>query len=551
MTPAIQQWPAEFAARYRAAGYWRGETFGTMLRDRAARRPHHTAIVEGETRWTYAELDARVDALASGFTALGLSPGDRVIVQLPNVAPFFSVVFGLFRAGILPVFALPAHRSTEIIHFANRAEARGYVIIDSLDGFDYRALATQVKEKAPTLEHVIVAAGDAGPFLPLTSVEQHEGLLPPAPDPSQVAFLQISGGSTGLSKLIPRTHDDYIYSLRGSNEICELDESGVYLGVLPIAHNFPMSSPGTFGALYAGATVVLSPSPAPDVAFPLIEREKVTITGVVPPVALVWTEAARTTTHDLSSLRLLQVGGAKLIPEVARRVREAFGPILQQVFGMAEGLVNYTRPSDGEDIVINTQGRPISPDDELLIVDDDGNPLEQGAPGHLLTRGPYTIRQYFNEPEANAAAFTANGFYRTGDIVLVRPDGNLVVQGRAKDQINRGGEKVSAEEIEDHLLAHPQVFDAAVVSIPDDYLGERSCAFIIARQPAPKALELKKWIRGRGLAAFKIPDRIVFVDSFHTTAVGKVSRKDLRTSLRQQLIEADAREKAAHEKKAD
>ncbi|MGV6872499.1 (2,3-dihydroxybenzoyl)adenylate synthase [Pseudochelatococcus sp. B33] len=548
MIPAIQQWPEAFAARYRAAGYWRGETFGTVLRDRAARRPGHPAIVEGGTRWTYAELDARVDALARGFTALGLKPGERVIVQLPNVAPFFSVVFGLFRAGILPVFALPAHRATEIVHFGNRAQARGYVIIDSFDGFDYRALAVEVKEKIPTLDHVIVASDDAGPFRTLAGIERHDGPLPPEPNPSDVAFLQISGGSTGLSKLIPRTHDDYIYSLRGSNEICGLDENGVYLGVLPIAHNFPMSSPGTFGALHAGATVVLSPSPAPDAAFPLIEREKVTITGMVPPVALVWTEAARTTAHDLSSLKLLQVGGAKLTPEVARRVVDAFGPVLQQVFGMAEGLVNYTRPGDGEDIVINTQGRPISPDDELLILDDDGNPVPPGTPGHLLTRGPYTIRQYFNEPEANAAAFTEDGFYRTGDIVLLRPDGNLVVQGRAKDQINRGGEKVSAEEIEDHLLAHRQVFDAAVVSIPDDYLGERSCAFIIARHPAPKALELKKWVRERGLAAFKVPDRIVFVDSFHTTAVGKVSRKDLRAALRQKLLDAEAQEKSAQEK---
>ncbi len=547
MIPAIQHWPEEFASRYRAAGYWRGETFGAMLRERAQRRPDHTAIVEGDTRWSYAELDARVDALARGFAALGLERGDRVIVQLPNVAPFFSVVFGLFRAGIVPVFALPAHRSTELVHFATRAQARGLVIVDAFDGFDYRGLAAEVREKVPALAHVIVASGDAGPFAALADIEKRDGPLPPEPSSSDVAFLQISGGSTGLSKLIPRTHDDYIYSLRGSNEICELNGDGVYLGVLPIAHNFPMSSPGTFGALYAGATVVLSPSPAPDAAFPLIAREKVTITGVVPPIALVWTDAARTTAHDLSSLKLLQVGGAKLTPEVARRVIDAFGPVLQQVFGMAEGLVNYTRPGDDEEVVVNTQGRPISPDDEILLLDDDGAPVPPGTPGHLLTRGPYTIRQYFCEPEANAASFTPDGFYRTGDIVLVRPDGNLVVQGRAKDQINRGGEKVSAEEIEDHLLAHGRVFDAAVVSIPDAYLGERSCAFVIARAPAPgeaplKGLELKKWVRERGLAAFKVPDRIVFVDSFHTTAVGKVSRKDLRATLRQRLIEADANE---------
>lgn len=544
MIPARQVWPEELAARYRAAGYWRGETFGGFLRERARAFPERLAIVAVEDRWTYGELDARADALARGFIALGLKPGDRVVVQLPNIAPFFSVVFGLFRAGLLPVYALPAHRSTEIAHFITRSEARAYVIAETFDGFDYRTLAADMREKTG-VEHIIVAAGDAGAFTPIADVERHDGPLPPEPAPSDVAFMQISGGTTGLSKLIPRTHDDYIYSLRGSNEICQLDGESVYLGALPIAHNYPMSSPGTLGALYAGGRVVLSPSPAADVAFPLIAREKVTITGLVPPLALLWADAARNTTHDLSSLRLLQVGGAKLTPEVARRVLAAFGPVLQQVFGMAEGLVNYTHPGDAEDLVINTQGRPISPDDELRIVDDAGDPVPPGTPGHLQTRGPYTIRGYHNEPETNRASFTEDGFYRTGDIVRLRPDGYLEVQGRAKDQINRGGEKISAEEIEDHLLAHPQVFDAAVVSIPDPYLGERTCAFIIPRGEKPKAVALKSWVRERGVAAFKIPDRILFVDSFHTTAVGKISRKDLRTILRARLLEAHAAEAAA------
>jgi 2,3-dihydroxybenzoate-AMP ligase len=208
---------------------------------------------------------------------------------------------------------------------------------------------------------------------------------------------------------------------------------------------------------------------------------------------------------------------------------------LQQVFGMAEGLVNYTRLDDPEDTIINTQGRPISPDDEILIVDDNGNPVAPGETGYLLTRGPYTIRAYHNNPAANARSFTEDGFYRTGDVVRMTPEGYLMVQGRATDHINRAGEKISAEEIEDHLLAHPQVFDAAVVSVPDEFLGERSCAFIIPKDDKPRAIELKKWIRSRGLADFKVPDQIVFVDRFMETAALKISRKELRAQLREQL----------------
>ncbi|MEC8035860.1 MAG: AMP-binding protein, partial [Pseudomonadota bacterium] len=453
-----------------------------------------------------------------------------------NIPAFLSVTFGLFRAGLIPVFTLPAHRLTEITHFARKSGAAAYVIADGHDGFDYRLLADAVKADVPALRHVIVV-GDPGDHVAFEAFTADPDRLPSGQaDSSDVALVQISGGSTGLSKLIPRTHRDYLYSIRASNPICGVDGDSVYLAALPVAHNFPMSSPGIFGALYAGARVVMAPQPTPDIAFPLIAREGVTITGLVPPLALLWLQAAPRTSHDLSSLQVLQVGGAKFMPEAARRVRPVLGCTLQQVFGMAEGLVNYTRLDDPEEIITETQGRAISPDDEVLILDDAGDPVADGETGNLLTRGPYTIRGYHDDPAANARAFTADGYYRTGDVVKRLPGGYLVVQGRATDHINRAGEKISAEEIEDHLLAHPDIFDAAVVSIPDAFLGERSCAFLIAQGDAPRPADIKAWMRGRAIAAFKIPDQIIFVPEFATTAVGKISRKELRASLRATLL---------------
>ena len=538
---ALQQtWPEDFARRYRQAGYWRGETFPGFLRQRAAEFAGRIAVVGGTQRWTYAELWRRAESAAAGFLAAGLKPGDRVIVQLGNIPEFMSAVCGLFRAGLIPVYALPAHRLTEIAHFARKAEASGYLIAARHDGFDYRELVRAAQAEVAALRHVFVV-GEAAEFIAFDDFQADPARLPDSdPEPSAVAFLQISGGSTGLSKLIPRSHDDYIYSFRASNEICGVDGDTVYMAALPVAHNFPMSSPGVFGALYAGARVVLSPAPGPDAAFPLIERERVSMLGLVPPLALLWAQAAQTTAHDLSSLDTLQVGGAKLIPEAARRVIAGLGCRLQQVFGMAEGLVNYTRLDDPEDIIIHTQGRPISADDEVLVVDDHDQPVADGETGHLLTRGPYTIRAYHNDEVANARAFTSDGYYRTGDRVLRTAQGYLVVQGRATDHINRAGEKISAEEIEDHLIAHPAVFDVAVVSIPDDYLGERSCAFVIARDAALRGVELKAWMRTRAVAAFKIPDQIVFVDAFDTTAVGKISRRELRARLRENFLRAQS-----------
>ncbi|MBS4102881.1 (2,3-dihydroxybenzoyl)adenylate synthase, partial [Tsukamurella paurometabola] len=356
---------------------------------------------------------------------------------------------------------------------------------------------------------------------------------PATVDPEGLAFLQLSGGTTGVPKLIPRTHADYLYSVRESARICGLGPGSRFLVVLPVAHNFPMSSPGILGVLWAGGTVVLGTDPAPPRAFPLIEAEKVTMTSLVPPLAMLWLQAraggGAGATADLSSLDVLQVGGAKFPPEAARRVAPELGCRLQQVFGMAEGLVNYTRDDDPEDLVLGTQGRAISPDDEVRVLDDDGKPVADGDPGHLWTRGPYTIRGYLGGVDAES--FDAEGFYRTGDIVRRLPSGHLVVEGRAKDQINRGGEKIAAEEVENHLLAHPLVIDAAIVAVADEFLGERTCAVLLTGDDRPTVPDVKKFVRARGVAEYKVPDRVEFVAEFPTTGVGKISRRELRRAL--------------------
>ncbi|AHH98167.1 (2,3-dihydroxybenzoyl)adenylate synthase [Kutzneria albida] len=521
-------WPPEFAERYRAAGYWQGQNFPQWLDEITAKYGDRLAVCDERNRWTYRELDERARRTARGLHALGIVPGDRVVVQLPNVAEFLQVIFALFRLGALPVFALPAHRSQEIGYFCRFTEAAAYVIAERHAGFDYRALAEQVRADCPALRHVLaISELDELP---------EGGPLPQGPAAGEVAFLQLSGGSTGVPKLIPRTADDYLYSVRDSAAICGLNTGTSYLVSLPVAHNFAMSSPGVLGVLHAGGRVVMCPAPSPDTAFPLIERERVTITGVVPPVALAWMASSARDQHDLSSLDVLQVGGAKFAREAAVRVREALGCRVQQVFGMAEGLVNYTRDEDPEEVVHGSQGRPISVDDEIRVLDPAGNEVAPGEPGELLTRGPYTIRGYYRAEEHNALAFTEDGFYRTGDVVRRLGSGHLVVEGRVKDQINRGGEKVAPEEVENHLLAHESVHDAAVVAVPDTYLGERTCAFVIpSGQDAPTAAQLRAFLRERGLAGYKIPDRIEVVESFPHTGVGKTSRRDLRRVLTEHL----------------
>ncbi len=535
-------WPQELQEHYRAKGYWAGEPLGDLLRQTAASAKNRTAIIEadkgaGEKRWSYQLLDTRADQLAAGFIALGLQPGARVVVQLPNSGELFEVLFALFRIGVAPVLALPSHRFAEINYFCTFAEVDAYITCDTWGGFDYRELARKLHDNHAVQRIIIAGATDE--FCPLANLYQLPVPLPTI-DAASVALYQLSGGTTGVPKLIPRTHDDYYYSVRASALICGLKHSSVYLAVLPVVHNFPLSSPGALGVLWAGGTLVLADSGAPDVAFPLIEQHKVSITAMVPPLALSWLIACENRQRDgkppkLESLEVLQVGGAKFSEEVARRVKTVLGCKLQQVFGMAEGLVNYTRLNDDYETVVTTQGRPISASDDIRILDDMDNPVAPGATGNLLTRGPYTIRGYFRAPEHNAKTFTTDGFYRTGDLVCQTDTGYLVVEGRVKDQINRGGEKIAAEEIENHLLAHPQVQDAALVAMPDPFLGERSCAFVALRpQALPiKSSELLRFLRDRELASYKIPDRIEFIPALPQTRMGKVDKKQLREWIAQ------------------
>lgn len=517
--PGVVPYPPAFAARYRAAGYWTDDTLDDLLRSAVAEAPGATAVIDTVRQLSYAELDDWVTRVACGLRARGLGRGDRVVVQLPNRAELVVVLFALFRLGAVPVLALPAHRRSEIEQFCRHTGAVAIVTCATHLGFDHAALAAQVAALVPGLR--VVLADD---------LPEADGVLPPGvADAADVAFLQLSGGSTGRPKLIPRTHADYLYSVRESARICGLTDRAVLLAVLPAVHNFPMSSPGFLGVVHARGTLVLAPDTSPATAFRLVAEHGVTIVPAVPPLLLSWLNSPHLPGADLSSLELVQVGGAPLATSVAARVQPELGCRLQQVFGMAEGLVCYTRDDDDEQTVLTTQGRPISAADEVLVVDDGDRPVPPGTPGHLLVRGPYTIRGYYREPEHDARAFTADGFYRTGDVVVARADGALTVVGRAKDQINRGGEKIAPQEVEEHLLTHPAVHDVSVVAEPDEVLGERVLAYVVARggQAEPRPVELRRHLAARGLATYKVPDVFRLVTALPGTGVGKVDRTRL------------------------
>jgi 2,3-dihydroxybenzoate-AMP ligase len=523
------EWPAGLARRYRDEGYWLGETLADLLRGPAAEDGDRIAVTTRDRRVGYAALDAEADRIAAGLHGLGVKPGDRVVVQLPNVVEFVSVCVALFRLSALPVLALPVHRRSEIGYLCEHTEATALVIPAVYRRFDHRELAREIRERVPTLAHVVVA-GDPDGFVGLADVAAQPVDLPP-PDPADVALFLLSGGTTGRPKLIPRTHDDYAYQMRATARAMGLTAGGAYLAALPAAHNAALGCPGVLGALRVGARAVLADSPSPDEVFPLIAREAVTLTTLMPAFLPLWMDTAAAFGADLSALTI-EVGGARLEPEVARRVEPALGATLTRWFGTAEGLLSFTRRDDPAHVRHTTEGRPLSPADEIRILDEDGAPVAPGEVGELVVQGPYTIRGYYRAEEYNRTAFTADGFYRTGDLVRLAAEGNLVIEGRVKDVVNRGGEKVPTGEVESHLRTHPGVREAAVVAVPDRTLGEKSCAFVTARRtPPPTLAELREHLSVAGLADYKLPDRLEVVETLPYTGVGKVDKAALRASL--------------------
>lgn len=533
-------WPQDMIEKYRADGYWRDSTVHSALRDSVEKYANKTAVIDGDTRYSYAELEMEAAKAGAGFTALGLTAGDRVVVQLPNGKEFLVVLFGLSRIGVVPVLALPAHRIAEISAFVQAVEAKAYICADTVAGFDYREMARELRARNPELKHVIVN-GDAEEFLCVTSLLSLGSALPEdivRPD-SLFCFL-LSGGTTSIPKLIPRVHCEYLCAARYCGIANNFVESTVYLVALPMAHNFPLAAPGVLGTLQCGGTLVMAETPEPSMCFDLIDAHKVTDTALVPPAAILWCDMAELLerSRTFSSLRSIQVGGARVGEDLARRTISVFGCRFQNVFGMSEGLVSMTRMDMDEEKVCNTQGIPVCPADEFRIVDASGREMPDDAVGGLQIRGPYTIHAYFKHPDANAGSFTKDGFFCTGDMARRRADGCLVLEGREKDQIQRGGEKIIPEEVENMLVSCSGVRDAVLVGMPDKHLGERICAFVLVHESRNENelndRVLRRFLQNAGLTTFKIPDQFVFVTSFPGTAVGKNNRRKLREHLLEQ-----------------
>ena len=515
--------------QYEGIEHWEQTTLHGHLLAWAEKYADKTALIDKDETISYKTLNEEVIYLATALLQKGISKGDKVLVQLPNKICFAKVLFSLSKIGAIPIMMLPAHRENELEGIIKVARPTAYIVSEKYLGYNYLPLANRLKEKFDCLKMVIVDGTDGGDCLLHTLRANDDSINFPNIDPYSTVLFLLSGGTTGIPKLIPRTHTDYMFNAQTCAKRCELDNNTVFLSSLPIAHNFPLSCPGLLGTLSVGGKVALSYTTSPDDILQMITEHRVTITGLVPAMINICMEMMEfDEDFDLSSLKVLQVGGAMLEESLAKKVISEWPCKLMQVFGTAEGLISTTFLSDSDAIIVNCQGKPISSADEVKIVDE--NDVEVGAEiyGELLSRGPYTIDGYYLANEVNKVSFTKDGYYRTGDRAMWTKEGNLRMGGRLKEQINRAGEKITPSEIEALLSEHSEIKESAVVGVADNELGHRICAFIMTHDDVELSkTEIHQFLKSKGIANYKMPDQVICVDIWPLTSVGKIDKKVL------------------------
>jgi yersiniabactin salicyl-AMP ligase len=490
---------------------WQNVTYAEKLNEWAQNYGQNTAIVEDEERYSYAQLESVSHNFAAKFYDIGVRRGERVLVQLQNGSPFVFCCFALGIIGAIPILVLPAHGQLIVSELIKQADPVAQVV--SGQGSPGLLRIDENKLRAWALE----------PDMRCMDLPEED-----RPRADDTAFLLLSGGTTGIPKLIPRTFGGYIYNNTLAAQRCGLGHESVFLAALPMAHNFTLGNPGVLGTFSAGGTVVICRYASPLEILDLIERERVTITGLVPTMVRMLIDARSINAdNDITSLSHLLVGGAPLTPELATSITPALGCRLIQIYGVAEGLNCATTSDDPDDIVMNCQGRPFSVYDEMRIVDADDNDVEPGCSGELITRGPYTITSYYQPECAGEENFTEDGFYRTGDRAMITDEGNIRILGRVREVINRAGEKIDPSTVENCLALHPNICQCAVFGRPDKVLGQRICACIQLRDGNCSLAEIREFILAAGVSSLLVPDDLVCVQSWPMTAVGKTDKTRL------------------------
>lgn len=539
----FRPYTSEDVKKYEELKCWPGLTWAELLRKVADVYPDKPAVIDGNSRLTYSQLKDKVDRLAIALMNLGIDKGDFVLVQIPNWGEFPISFLALQRVGAIPVLLIPRHASAEINFFASLTKAKAWIVPEKHQKTEYQPIIDAVLKDNPKLDHVILARGEAHGQLKnlhtlietaLPTKSNLERINSRKSDPNEMSMLLSTGGTTGLPKACPRTHNSFLGDAEYNARAWELASRDKLLVIAPVSHGQGMVC-GFAGALTGFATLVLVDSTDPKDICEMIQREKVTHIPTLPPVISRLLKYDGLKNYDLSSLKKIYLGGQRITADFVAEVESKLKCSVINAFGSVEGLLTQTRPGDDFETVCNTIGKPCCPYTEVKIVDAEGNRLPPEEEGELVSKGPTVFTGYYRSD--NSAVFTKDGFVKHGDLAKIDGKGYITLTGRIKDLVRRGGENISAFEIEKLILQNPEVADVAIIAMPDKVLGERVCAYLQAK-PGSKITfdEVIDFLKKHGASVNQLPERIEFVDSIPYTKVGKeADKKALRMDIKRRM----------------
>ena len=535
---------SEDAARYEKNRWWLGITLGDMLDKASDLYPRKEALIGSGRRYTYSELRRQADSMAYRLLQAGFKPGDRVLLQLPNWPEFVISYFALQKAGLIMVLLTVNHTAREIAHLADLTRPRGWILPDRYRQTEFIPLIRQIQEDNPGLDKIILAATQTPEgylrlddlLRPASNQEALKTVLAKVhPDPNAVCQILPSGGTTGLPKGAPRTHNDYLCNVEYKSRAWHINVTDTCLVATTVGHNLALLVCIT-GPLFHGATIVMLDSTYPQDFCQIVQDEKITCAGLVPTLISRVVNFEHLADYDLSSLRKIYVGAANSPPDLVRKVESRIGARYINAFGMVEGPCSQSRPDDPIEIRTQTIGWPVCPYDEIITVDLEGNPTPPSREGELVARGPGIFTGYFNNPQANEGAFTPHGYFRTGDLAIIDENGTLRITGRVKDIIIRGGENIGAQEVEELISSHPSVEYVTVIGMPDPDLGEQICAYIkLVEGTSVFHDDIIHHMKQIGASKKFFPARIEFVEEIPLTAAGKADKKMLKKDIEEKL----------------
>ena len=534
----------EAGARYEKRRWWLGMTLGDMFDRACDLYPEKEALVGEDSRYSWRQLRTLVDNLAYNLLQEGFKRGDTVLLQTPNWPEFVISYFALQKAGLVMVLLTVNHTAREIVHLADLTRPKGWILPRQYRKTDYLPMIEQVQKKIPGLEKVITLGEDAPEgFLEFDRLMETgadpgdiQSLLEEArPDPGDVCQILPSGGTTGLPKGAPRTHNDYICNLEYTAKAWDLNSSDTVLVATTVGHNLALVACVT-PAVFQGARLVLLDSTYPQDFCQAVQDENVTCTGLVPTMISRIVNYEGLDEYDLSSLQRIYVGAANSPPKLVRQVEEKIGARYINAFGMVEGPLAQSRPYHPPEVRGQTIGKPCCPYDEFVTLDANGHINPSGVEGELAAKGPGIFTGYLKNPNANQEAFTRDGYFRTGDLAVIDDEDFIRITGRIKDIIIRGGENIAARDVEDLISSHPQVEYVAAVGMPDAELGEQVCAFVKRVEGGEISdQDILAHLKKMETSKILFPARFEFVEDIPLTAAGKADKKVLKKDIEKKL----------------